>query len=58
MEPLYWMVLRLLLQRQAVQQDSMKNKEWVVQLTLTDEGAKAFADATSAQCWKTDLDRL
>ena len=35
-----------------VQQDSMKNKEWVVQLTLTDEGAKAFADATSANVGK------
>lgn len=35
-----------------VQPDSMKNKEWVVQLTLTDEGAKAFADATSANVGK------
>lgn len=35
-----------------VQQDSMKNKEWVVQLTLTDEGSKAFADATSANVGK------
>lgn len=29
-----------------VQQDSMKNNEYVVQLVLDDEGAKAFADAT------------
>ena len=35
-----------------VQPDSMKNKEWVVQLTLTDEGAKAFAAATSANVGK------
>lgn len=36
-----------------VQQNQMKNREYVVELILDDEGAKAFADATTANVGKT-----
>ena len=36
----------------ATQQDNLGNKQYVVQLTLTDEGAQKFADATTANVGK------
>ena len=40
----------------ATQQDNLGNKQYVVQLTLTDEGAQKFADATTANVGKAHQD--
>ena len=44
----------------AIQQQNSSSREYVVDLTLTDEGKTKFAEATqnSEQCWKTDRDYL